>query len=75
MALSIMIVDDDIVWRSMLQNIIDECGIGEVMGMAEGGIEGTQMILKSKPDIVLIDLLMPDQDGIENNHAIKKQWV
>lgn len=71
MALSIMIVDDDVVCRSMLQDIIDECGIGEVMGTAEGGIEGTRMILKSKPDVVLIDLLMPDQDGIETITQLK----
>lgn len=71
MALSIMIVDDDVVCRSMLQDIIDECGIGEVMGTAEGGIEGARMILKSKPDVVLIDLLMPDQDGIETITQLK----
>lgn len=71
MALSIMIVDDDVVCRSMLQDIIDECGIGEVMGTAEGGIEGARMILKSKPDVVLIDLLMPDQDGIETIMQLK----
>ena len=71
MALSIVIVDDDVVSRRMLQDIIDECGVGEVMGMAEGGIEGTRMILKSKPDVVLIDLLMPDQDGIETIIQLK----
>ncbi|MEC0232256.1 response regulator [Paenibacillus alba] len=71
MTLSIIIVDDDIVCRSMLQDIIDECGIGEVLGMAEGGMEGTRMILKSRPDVVLIDLLMPDQDGIETIRQLK----
>lgn len=71
MALSIIIVDDDAVCRSMLQDIIDESGIGEVMGTAEGGNEGSRMILKSKPDVVLIDLLMPDQDGIETITQLK----
>ncbi|WP_261303342.1 response regulator [Paenibacillus andongensis] len=71
MALSIMIVDDDVVCRSMLQDIIDDCGIGEVTGTAEGGMEGARMILKSKPDVVLIDLLMPDQDGIETITQLK----
>ena len=40
MTLSIVIVDDDVVSRSMLQDIIDTCGIGELAGMAEGGLEG-----------------------------------
>lgn len=71
MSLSIMIVDDDVVCRRMLQDIIDECGMGEVTGTAEGGIEGALMILKLRPDVVLIDLLMPDQDGIETIAQLK----
>ncbi|OPH46778.1 histidine kinase [Paenibacillus ferrarius] len=66
-----MIVDDDVVCRSMLQDIIEECGIGKVAGAAEGGLEGARLILKSKPDVVLIDLLMPDQDGIETISQLK----
>ncbi|MEY8739205.1 response regulator [Bacillales bacterium AN1005] len=71
MTLSILIVDDDIVSRSMLQDIIDECGTGELVGTAEGGIEGEQMIINLRPDVVLIDLLMPDQDGIETVARLK----
>lgn len=71
MTLSILIVDDDIVSRSMLQDIIDECGTGELVGTAEGGIEGEQMIMNLRPDVVLIDLLMPDQDGIETVARLK----
>ncbi|NEW07443.1 response regulator [Paenibacillus sp. SYP-B3998] len=65
MSLSFIIVDDDAVSRRMLQNIIEDCGLGVVIGMAEGGTEGARMALETKPDVVLIDLLMPDQDGIE----------
>ncbi|WP_145411014.1 response regulator [Paenibacillus xylanexedens] len=71
MTLSILIVDDDSVSRSMLQDIIDECGAGELVGTAEGGIEGEQMIMNLRPDVVLIDLLMPDQDGIETVARLK----
>ncbi|KQY79895.1 histidine kinase [Paenibacillus sp. Root52] len=71
MTLSILIVDDDIVSRSMLQDIIEECGAGELVGTAEGGIEGEQMIINLRPDVVLIDLLMPDQDGIETVARLK----
>jgi len=67
-----MIVDDDLVSRNMLQDIIEACGMGELAGMAEGGIEGTRMILDLRPDVVLIDLLMPDQDGIETVVKLKK---
>jgi two-component system response regulator YcbB len=73
MSLSFVIVDDDPVSRRMLQNIIETCGLGEVVEMAEGGSEGVRMILEKNPDIVLIDLLMPDQDGIETITQLKHQ--
>lgn len=72
MTLSILIVDDDVVSRSMLQDIIETCGTLELAGMAEGGREGQRMILDLKPDVVLIDLLMPDQDGIETVANLKQ---
>ncbi|WP_334077647.1 response regulator [Paenibacillus sanfengchensis] len=65
MALSFCIVDDDRGTRRMLQHIIEGSRLGEVVGMAAGGAEGTRMILEQLPDVVLMDLLMPDQDGIE----------
>lgn len=71
MSISFVIVDDDAVSRRMLQNIIEHCKLGEVAGTAEEGMEGTQIILELKPDIVLIDLLMPNQDGIETITQLK----
>jgi two-component system response regulator YcbB len=65
------IVDDDAVSRRMLQNIIEESGFGKVLSVAGGGLEGTRVILGANPDIVLIDLLMPDQDGIETIAQLK----
>lgn len=59
------IVDDDAVSCRMLQNIIEDSGFGGILGTAGGGVDGTRLIMEAKPDIVLIDLLMADQDGIE----------
>ncbi|TBL78635.1 response regulator [Paenibacillus thalictri] len=63
--LSYCIVDDDAVSRRMLQSIIEQSGLGEVVATAGSGIEGARAVLDAAPDVVLIDLLMPDQDGIE----------
>lgn len=73
MMLSFVIVDDDAVSRRMLQNIIENCRLGEVTGTADGGVEGVRIVLDEKPDIVLIDLLMPDLDGIETISQLKEQ--
>jgi two-component system response regulator YcbB len=71
--LSYFIVDDDPVSRRMLQAILENAGLGEVIGTASSGREGAGLILKTRPDVVLIDLLMPDQDGIETIAQLNSQ--
>ncbi|MRN56395.1 response regulator [Paenibacillus monticola] len=73
MPLSFCIVDDDGAARRMLQHIIEDSGLGEVTGMAENGQDGVRLILSESPDIVLMDLLMPDQDGIETINSLQAQ--
>lgn len=73
MPLSFCIVDDDASARRMLQYIIEDSGLGEVVGMAEDGQAGVRLILSECPDIVLMDLLMPNQDGIETIHSLQTQ--
>lgn len=71
--LSYCIVDDDAVSRRMLQSIIEKGGLGEVVATAGNGLEGTRAVLDAGPDVVLIDLLMPDQDGIETIIRLKQE--
>ena len=58
------IVDDDRASRIMLSNIINESTLGTVIGEATNGEEAIPQILMTQPDFVLIDLLMPNLDGI-----------
>ena len=58
------IVDDDRASRIMLSHIIDDSALGTVIGEAINGEEAIPQILMTQPDFVLIDLLMPDLDGI-----------
>jgi len=66
-------VDDDAVSTRMLQNIIDESGFGHILGTAGGGVDGARLVAEANPDIVLIDLLMADQDGIETIIQLRGQ--
>ena len=59
------IVDDSASIRAMLANIIEEDGLGTVVGEAEDGSEVYVDLLEHKAiDILLIDLLMPNRDGL-----------
>ncbi|PIC86945.1 histidine kinase [Sporosarcina sp. P20a] len=66
------IVDDDKASRVMLKNILAEQE-GIVIGEAESGVKAIPQILSLAPDVVLIDLLMPELDGIETIQQLKTQ--
>ncbi len=59
-----IIIDDDRTVRSVLLKIIEQYSLGDVIAETEDGLEGERLILRHKPDIVIIDLLLPVQDGI-----------
>ncbi|WP_227937447.1 response regulator [Alkalihalobacillus deserti] len=66
------ITDDDETIRSMLAQFIEDEDLGEVVGESDDGalVEGETLNLK-KVDILLIDLLMPNRDGLETIRSIK----
>ena len=67
------IVDDDTASRKMLAKIITEGELGVVIGEAESGVKSLPLIHSTNPDFVLIDLLMPELDGIETMEQLRTQ--
>jgi len=67
------ILDDDLASRKMLSRIISEEFLGEVIGESSDAMEAEMEIISNYPDIVLIDLLMPNQDGIETVQNLNKR--
>lgn len=57
----------------MLKQILTEGNLGMVIGEADSGVNAQPKILSLQPDIVLIDLLMPELDGIETVQQLKEQ--
>jgi len=68
---SFIVIDDDRTVRSVLIKIIEQYSLGEVYAEADNGLLGEEMILRYKPDIVIIDLLLPHQDGMSIIKKVK----
>jgi len=67
----VLVVDDHELFRRGLTMLLGvESGI-EVVGEASDGAEGTELAVSSAPDVVLLDVRMPKQSGIEACVAIK----
>lgn len=60
----VLIVDDAAFMRMMIKDILQKNGF-EVVGEASNGIEAVNLYKKERPDVVTMDITMPDMDGIE----------
>ena len=71
----VLIVDDSRTSRKFLRDILEHSG-NEVAGEAVNGKEGFEMYQKLKPDIVTMDITMPEMDGLTFlEEAIKEGLV
>lgn len=68
-----LIIDDDPGICHIISNIIEDNDLGDVIDSLNDGTSGINLIPKFKPDIVFVDLLLPDIDGIEIVKTIKKE--
>ena len=65
METTFMIIDDDIAVGKILEQIIKKNQLGRVVSILTTGKNAKDTIIKLNPDVVLIDLLLPEVDGIE----------
>src|SRR5262245_44512133 len=69
--IKVMIVDDSVVVRRMLVQLLEsEPGI-EVVGWAGSGVSALQKLTLLDPDVVLLDVMMPDLDGIKTVQRLR----
>ncbi len=71
MSHTVLVCDDAIFMRTMISDILSQAGY-DVVGEAETGMEAVEKYKQLKPDLVTMDIVMPDLGGIEAVREIMK---
>lgn len=63
----LLVVDDSNVIRSRIARVLGNGTLGDVqiVGMAKNGLEAINLFVQTHPDVVTMDLTMPEMDGVE----------
>ena len=71
----VVIIDDEFIMRQGMKHMLDWEKEGfQIVGEASNGQEGLEVIEKTKPNIVLTDIVMPVLDGIEFSEILNKRF-
>jgi len=72
--IKVMIADDQELIRQSLQIVLEMKEGIEVTATAKDGREVIQEVRKDKPDVILMDVRMPEMDGVQCTQIIKEQY-
>ena len=72
--LNVLLVDDSRTVLAQLERILNEIDDVSIVGMARNGASAIRMATESRPDLVLMDIVMPGLDGLSALRTIKSMY-
>lgn len=72
--IKVTLVDDHEMVRLGLKSFLNLQPDVEVVGEAGNGKDGISLALKKRPDVIVMDLVMPEMDGVEATLSLLKEW-
>lgn len=72
--INIILVDDHRLVRTGIRSMLDQISGIKVVGEANTGKEAMPLIKQLQPDVVLMDIKMPEQDGLETTRKLLRQY-
>ena len=73
MPVRVLVVDDAVFMRSMIRGILEASGRYEVVAEAGSGSEAVEAFRTTRPDLVTLDIVMPEMGGIDACREILKE--
>lgn len=71
----VVLIEDDPMVQEVNREFVDRVPGFQVIGAAGNGIDGIKLIQKLKPDIILVDVFMPNQDGLTTLKQIRAKGL
>lgn len=73
MSARILIADDSEVVREVIRLLLEKCADVEICGEASNGREAIEKAMVLQPDVIILDVAMPEMNGIEAASVLKKR--
>lgn len=74
LVIRVLVVDDQVLMRGALEHFVTAAEGLELVGTAGNGSEAVRQVGELAPDVVLMDLQMPEMDGVEATSIITERW-